>query len=192
MKEVGKLKAPKAWSLCQLKETNLLDLGYVSSGPHEVVNAKSEEGVAFLAAGGVMPERPKYPQNEFDGSAFPRMGEPRPRRPGFREEVEEYKRLTKEWEHTHEILFFAKRVALDYLPIYEEELLFTGYGRGRSSVTMEFKAGDGQELSFGPSGIDGLIRAIQAEQVTIKNGRMKVRFTFAKKGSNVYAEVHYP
>jgi len=190
MKEVGKLKAPKAWSLCQLKETGLLDLGYVSSGPHETVNSKSREGVEFVAAGGVLPERPRYPQNEFDGSVG-RFGEPRPRRPGFTEEVAEYNRLTKGWEHVHEILFFADRVALDYLPIYEEELLFVGYGRGRSSVTMEFKADDGQELSFGPSGIAGLMHAIAAGWVTVKDGRMKIRFTFAKKGSNVYAEVHY-
>lgn len=190
MKEVGKLKAPKAWSLCQLKDTQLLDLGYVASGPHELVNSKSRQGADFLAAGGVMPDNPRYPQNEFDGSVAP-FGQSRPRRPGFQEELSEYHRLRKEHAETGDMIFFANRVALDYLPIYEEELRFTGYGRGRSSVTMEFKADDGQELSFGPSGIAGLMHAIQAGQVTIKNHRMKIRFTFAKKGANVYAEVHY-
>jgi hypothetical protein len=107
-------------------------------------------------------------------------------------------------------------VPLDYVPVFEDELRFIGYTRGRSSVTMQFESSNGQTIEFGPSGIDGLIQGIidgncpnitltgTYEQqgpwdpekrefgapITHPRGKgIKARFKFTKKGQNVYAEL---
>lgn len=100
--------------------------------------------------------------------------------------------------------------------VFEAELRFIGYTRGRSSVTMKFQAENGQEIQFGPSGINDLIQSMidgktptialtgtyEVEEDWDSNAQVyktikhlprgqgiKATFKFTKKGQNVYAEL---
>lgn len=59
---------------------------------------------------------------------------------------------------------------------FEDTLVYSGYGRGRSSVTMDFKSKtDEKNYSMFISDFDSVV----SEMV---NGEVKGKFTFVKKG----------
>lgn len=73
-----------------------------------------------------------------------------------------------------------------YAPVFRDVATFTGYSRGRSSVTMNFSFADGSTLEIGPSGIDKFIQGIQDGHIIRKNGGFDLTFRMEKKGANVY------
>lgn len=62
--------------------------------------------------------------------------------------------------------------------IFEDELEYVCYGRGRSSVTFEFiSLKDGRKYEMFISDFDSIVNEM-------KNGKIKGKFTFVKKGQN--------
>lgn len=83
---------------------------------------------------------------------------------------------------------------LEYTPVFEAAMKFTGYSRGRSSVTMDFLHEEtGSNLSFGPSGIDAFINAIADGLIkpNVEEGLFPLRFILVKQGENVYMEPYF-
>lgn len=200
MKIVGKAKgkAPKAWCLMKDTATGHYYVGYDGEWPlhgsyTEVLNAVQK------AKDEAQPEPVIGDHAEWPG--FHPHCRPAHATPLTQEQVDayaDYERYNRE--------LYAHRVwaenqtkqliePLDYVPVFEDELRFIGYTRGRSSVTMQFEASNGQIIEFGPSGINGLIQGIidgNASTIflsgTLEKG-IKARFKFAKKGQNTYAEL---
>lgn len=222
MKIVGKAKgkAPKAWCLMQNTKTGHYEVGYDGNwslhGSYDAVLVKVQEAKDELAK---QPVRP---------TVLPEV-----KHPGYRDwriKIEdmpqEFQDATTAYEAYRATVYQADQwdkleakahiVPLDYVPVFEDELRFIGYTRGRSSVTMQFEASNGQTIEFGPSGIDGLITGIieQTCVPTVLTGTyevqgpwdsvkreygestlqprgkgIKARFKFAKKGQNTYAEL---
>lgn len=220
MKIIGKApgKAPKAWCLMQDSKTGHYYVGYDGHWPlhgsFDEVTQKVAEAKADLAKKGsrptVLPEvaNPGYLSHKVDIKSLP-------------QEEQDHRAAYTAWRNS---VYAADQwdrleaetmiVPLDYVPVFEDELRFIGYTRGRSSVTMKFEASNGQEIEFGPSGIDGLLQGIieqvcvpctltgtyedqkwDAEKrehyyVTTPRGKgIRARFKFAKKGANTYAEL---
>jgi len=220
MKVIGnaKGKAPKGWCLMKNAKTGFFYVGYDGDWPihggYEEVLHKVKVFKDELAAQGdrpvVLPEVPcpGYLDFRIDRKTLPQETQ------DAYSAYEAYSNsvyLADQWdkleEKTHVVPF-------DHMPLFEAELRFVGYTRGRSSVTMKFEAENGQIIEFGPSGIDGLIQGIidgkcetceltgKYEEETwdeikqeyictmIPRGKgIKARFKFAKKGQNTYAEL---
>lgn len=79
----------------------------------------------------------------------------------------------------------------NFMPVFRSKMLFTGYGRGRSSVTMNFKSENGSQLAFGPSGIDAFIENVANGNILIKDGMFDITFKMVKQGANVYMQPVY-
>lgn len=221
MKIVGKAKgkAPKAWCLMQDSKTGHYYVGYDGDWPlhgnFDAITRHVAEAKAELAKRGPRPT--VLPKVEFPGhldwkvkfESLPQ--EEQDRRNEYKAyQASEY--AANQWDKLEKE---TQVVPLDYVPIFEDELRFTGYTRGRSSVTMQFESSNGQTIEFGPSGIDGLIQGIidQTCVPTLLTGTyevqywnsekrdydpstfeprgkgIKARFKFVKKGQNTYAEL---
>lgn len=208
MKEVARLPAPKAWSLSKNAEGKLI-VGYV---PNTMGYAKLSAAVKAADeyfADPTSPRDPRYvaaynkptPQESlgdvvWNGEYRKEMTYGRIREVKVMLETDSYREKVAKFQKELEIYntwrahkTWAGMVPLDYLPVFEEVVEFTGYGRGRSSVTMDFKADDGQEFSFAPGGISELFSAILNGSVQVVGGKLKMRFTFAKQGQNIYAKL---
>lgn len=219
MKIIGKAKgkAPKAWCLMKNTETGHYYVGWDGNWPlnggHESVNASAK---ASRDALGPKPERGE----EVKWPGFHIHGRSSHANPLTQEQLDQYEEYTEsqarayaenQWLKSQEI---GQIEGLDYVPVFQSGLRFMGYTRGRSSVTMKFEADNGQELEFGPSGIDGLIRGIiegvcipvelegtfedqqwdsdKREHFYTTKPRGKgilATFKFVKKGANTYAEL---
>lgn len=183
MNLIEKLPMPKAWSVCRMNDTGLLDLGYVESDGYAKMTEKTIAAKLLREAQPEAPKELRYPSNrDANGVTLSPAA--------YAELKAEYNKAHDAHWHWHRMGHYLERTPLDYLPVYRESLTFTGYSRGRSSTTMDFKAANGQELSFGPSGIGGLLESIAAGDTVVEDGKFTVTFTFAKRGANVYAEVH--
>lgn len=220
MKIIGKEKAPKAWCLMQDSKTGHYYVDYSGDWPltgnFEAVTAK----VAAAKTAAAVPEPVVEPKVDWPGfhpharsSHLPKLTQ---------EQLDQYAEYeasrAREYAHRQWEIEQTKAniVPLDYLPIFEDELAFVGYTRGRSSVTMQFEASNGQIIEFGPAGINGLIQGIidgtcvtqvlsgthevQGEWNPAKQAYepgaieprgkgIKATFKFTKKGQNVYAEL---
>jgi hypothetical protein len=221
MKIVGtaKGKAPKAWCLMKDTVTGHYYVGWDGEWPinggHEAVNKAAQEARDTLGDEPDLGVDVAWPG--FHGtcrpSHIPQLTQ---------EQIDqwaEYEASNKR-KHAHS-QWLKKRLisqieALDHTPIFESGLRFIGYTRGRSSVTMQFEAENGQIIEFGPSGISGLIQGIidgrcpsvtltgtylsegdwNAEKQEYENQEevprgkgILARFKFAKKGANTYAEL---
>lgn len=219
MKIIGKDKgrAPKAWCLIQNTKTGHYFVGYDGEWPVHgnaaQVQAQVDEAIAYIAAN---PRPIELPEVPFPGHV------------DFRKKLEDYPeefQVKKKAYDAHSASRYAANqwdkqeliancVPLSHMPVFEDELRFVGYTRGRSSVTMKFESTNGQMIEFGPSGIDGLIQGIiagtcvpveltgtyvenkwdndaqESFPVTIPRGRgIKAVFKITKKGANVYAEL---
>lgn len=223
MKIVGKAKgkAPKAWCLMQDSKTGHYYVGYDGywplHGSFDEVTRKVAEAKADLAK---QPIRPAVlPEVRHPGWRDHRISrdELRKKEPEYVEQLEaheEYNKTAYAARRWDELEKETNVVPLDYVPVFEDELRFIGYTRGRSSVTMKFESSNGQEIEFGPSGIDGLLEGIihqvcvpcdltgtyEKQQwdadkrehfyVTTPRGKgIRARFKFVKKGQNTYAEL---
>ncbi|ATW58043.1 hypothetical protein CNR34_00110 [Pseudomonas phage nickie] len=200
MKIVGKAKgkAPKAWSLMKDTVTGHYYVGWDGhwplNGPADSVNASAAAARAALG-----PEPDLGVDVAWPG--FHIHGRPAHATPLTQQQLDDWaayeasnkrKYAHNEWRKQKNI---SQVEALDYVPIFEDVLEFQNYSRGRSSVTLVFKASNGQFIEFGPSGIDGLIRGIidgvaapQFIAGSLEKG-IKARFKFVKKGANTYAEL---
>lgn len=193
LKIVGKLKSPKGWGV--VCDTD----GKVYSGYDQTAYPKNnivavtraaEAAKMYLASN----EEPK------GGHNFPTIpSAPRPKSGTKPEEMpeewQEYEKLRaeymlrREWEDNERI---AKLKVMDFYPVLQAEMTFTGYGRGRSSVTMNFQTDDDQCFAFGPSGIDSFINAIAARKIVpTADGKFPIQFRLVKQGDNVYMEPYY-
>ncbi|UIS24669.1 hypothetical protein S21ZY_107 [Pseudomonas phage ZY21] len=222
MKIVGKAKgkAPKAWCLIHNTKTGVYYVGYDGDWPVHgnvaQVQAKVDEAKAFIAAN---PTRPVV----LDKVDFPGHFSHKERLEDQPAEYQEKRKaydlyqkstyLASQWDKQEEV---ANCVPLDHLPVFTDGLRFTGYTRGRSSVTMTFEASNGQTIEFGPSGIDGLLQGIiegvctpvelegtyedggewdrdkqeYVNRKTLPRGKgIMATFQFVKKGQNTYAEL---
>lgn len=201
MKIIGKAKgkAPKAWCLMQNTKTGHYYVDYDGNWPlhgsYDQILVKVQAAKDELAK---QPVRPVIlPEQPFPGHMDWRKK--------LEDMPQEYQDARKAYDEYHASQYAARMwdeletkthiVPLDHVPVFEDELRFIGYTRGRSSVTMQFEASNGQTVEFGPSGINGLIQGIidgNATTVflsgTLEKG-IKARFKFAKKGQNVYAEL---
>lgn len=222
MKIIGKAKgkAPKAWCLMKDTVTGHYYVGYDGywdlHGNYDAVLVKVQQAKDELAK---QPIRPTVlPVQPFPGHFDWRQK--------LEDQTQEYQDARKLYDEYQKSTYAANEwdkleakthiVPLDYVPVFEDELRFIGYTRGRSSVTMQFEASNGQTIEFGPSGIDGLITGIidgtcvttaltgtyevQGPWDSVKReygpstleprGKgIKARFKFAKKGQNTYAEL---
>lgn len=221
MKLLGKAKgkAPTAW--CMIKDTSsghyLVDYtgNWPLTGSYEAVKLAVQE-----ANDNAQPEPVVLPEAQWPG--FHIHCRPAHATPLTQEQLDQYKAYDDynksmyahtQWQYAERKRFLEP---LDFSPVFEAELRFIGYTRGRSSVTMQFEAENGQLVEFGPSGINSLIQGMidgQAmplmlsgtyevqedwdstaqEYKTIKQvprGKgIKAIFKFVKKGQNVYAEL---
>jgi hypothetical protein len=200
VKIVGKAKgkAPKAWCLMQNSKTGHYYVGYDDYWPLHGSFDEVTKKVAELKAN-AKPEPVVGPEVKWPG--FHPHGRPAHAAPLTQQQLDDYAAYEKynrevyahqQWEKDE---VRQQIVAFDYVPVFEDILKFTGYTRGRSSVTMQFEASNGQTIEFGPSGIDGLIQGIidgvaKPEFIagTLEKG-IKARFKFVKKGQNTYAEL---
>lgn len=220
MKIVGtaKGKAPKAWCLMKNTETGHYYVGWDGhwpiNGGHEAVNKAAQEARDTLGDEpdlGVDVAWPGFHVSHRPSSAAPLT----------QEQLDQYAEYEASQKRKYAHNQWAKKKTLsqveglDFTPIFESGLRFLGYTRGRSSVTMQFEADNGQTIEFGPSGIDGLIRGIisghcpnvtldgtypervwntdtrQYEEVNElpRGDGILARFKFVKKGANTYAEL---
>lgn len=196
--DAAKGKAPKAWSLMKDTVTGHYYVGWdgewPANGPHEAVNLKAKEARDTLGdepdLGVAVPWPGFYPHGRSSHAA-----------PLTQEQLDQYAAYEasnkRKYEHNQWLRKqkLSRVEALDYVPVFEDTLRFTGYTRGRSSVTMQFQTSTGQTIEFGPSGIDGLIQGIIDGEAspefiagTLEKG-IKARFKFVKKGQNTYAEL---
>lgn len=220
MKIIGKAKGKKSstWCLVRDTRTGIIYEDYVGDWP---VSGKPDEIRTAVAKAFTK----RYPK-----PAVPGIRPPHPT--VYKWEVERRGgKLTPEQEKTwndheaynvavyahhmwtqHETLAHLEPIECD--SVFKAELRFTGYTRGRSSVTMKFEAENGQEIQFGPSGINNLIDAMiegkvpnipltgtyeqeewdpqKEELVKVVKPRLRgieATFKFVKKGQNVYAEL---
>lgn len=219
MKIVGKQKASKTWCMMKDALTGHYFVGYADywpmTGSYEAVVQKIKE------ANDKATDKPEVgPEVKWPG--FHRTARPSHAPKLTQEQIELCEAYEKYTAQTYALRMWeqneAKRTLepLDYTPVFEDELRFVGYTRGRSSVTMQFEASNGQIIEFGPSGIDGLIQGIidgkcpnidlegthlsegtwdvakreYINKVDVPRGRgIKATFKFVKKGANVYAEL---
>lgn len=221
MKIIGKAKgkAPKAWCLMKDVNTGHYHVGWDGYWPiHGSYTSILDQVAAIKAEAKPEPHvgaevqwpgfhvqcrsihQPKLTQEQLDEYAAYE---------NYRKEVYAH----SEWEKDQLKLAVEP---LDYVPVFQDGLRFIGYTRGRSSVTMKFEASNGQEIEFGPSGIDGLIKGIidgtcvpvelegtyedegewdrdkqeYVNRQTLPRGKgILATFKFAKKGANTYAEL---
>lgn len=185
LKIIGKLKLPKTWAVTKIKSTGHYIVDYLPDiQTADVINHEAAESRLTLAA--------TYPAGE-------------PAKPKWRNRSEfaveaEWKAayavqgdVSQNYNRWASLTSRADKEALDYHPIFEALLTFNGYSRGRSKVTMDFLADNGQEIPFGASGVDGLMTHIANGNIKITaEGKYHVVFTLEKKGSNIYAYPHYP
>lgn len=219
MKIIGKGKAPKAWCLIQNVKTGHYYVGYDGEWPVHgnvaQVQAKVDEAKAYITAN---PRPVALPDVPFPGHFSHKQrleDQPQTYQDAHKAytEAQASRYALRQWEAMEEI---SNCAPLDDMPIFEDELAFVGYTRGRSSVTMQFEASNGQIIEFGPSGINGLIQGIidgtcstqvlagthevqgewnpakQAYEPGVIEPRgkgIKATFKFTKKGQNVYAEL---
>lgn len=221
MKIIGKAKgkAPKAWCLMQNTVTGHYYVGWdgewPTNGGHEAVNQRAKDARDTL---GDEPDLGK----DVPWPGYHATHRPSNAAPLTQEQLdlyEEYQECVKR-KHAHhqwsKKQILSKVVGLDYTPVFEDDLRFIGYTRGRSSVTMKFEASNGQTIEFGPSGIDGLLTGmiegrcpsielegtyksegdwnsklqVYENQVDLPRGKgIQARFKFVKKGANTYAEL---
>lgn len=205
VKIVGKLKSPNGWAVVRNKKT-----GHIIAGWDDVVyhtgNIKSLPPVIERAKANMLktpvkplplecPSRPETPEPDNRMCAVPAS-----KREGvWPKDWLEYdqklmrfydrKREISKWEEDQER---ADLELMDFYPVFQAELLFTGYSRGRSSVTMNFKTRDGQKFSLGPSCIDSFISHIANRNIVpVDEGYFPVQFRLIKQGANVYMEPYY-
>lgn len=192
MKQVSVLKKPsKSWALIKNIATGHFLTGYIGDhavhGTYAKVRHDLNEVDAYLLKTPKPPVLREAPSWHFERAAYQVW------------EVEklaynEYQRAIR--KQGHEVY--------SYMPIFEEDLIFTGYSKGQSSFTLDFIAQNGQKLSFGPSCTGQLIDSIVQQRspivdMTGKQGvstghpylgnGVRVRFTFVKQGQNIYAQV---
>lgn len=200
MKIIGtaKGKAPKAWCLMKDVTTDHYYVGWDGhwpiNGGHEEVNKAAQEARDTLGDEPDLGDDVAWP-------GFHKSHRPAHATPLTQEQLDQWdayeqsnarKYAHNQWCKKRNI---SRVQGLDFVPIFESELHFIGYTRGRSSVTMQFRAENGQDIEFGPSGIDGLIRGIIDGTCTpcdLKDGSgkgIKAVFKFVKKGANTYAEL---
>lgn len=181
LKIIGKQKLPKSWAVTLVKSTGHYIVDYMPECSPYVEFADSvAEAKAQLKA--VFPDgRPE----ELEHPGWGKSAEEVAAREAYSV------RNGKIWHFDH-LTTLADKEALDYHPIFEAVLTFEGYSRGRSKVTMDFKADNGQEIPFGASGISSLMQHIANGNIKIVDGKYHIVFTLEKKGANVYAYPHYP
>lgn len=221
MKIVGtaKGKAPKAWSLMKNIVTGHYYVGWDGEWPinggHEAVNLKAKE------ARDTLPPEPDLGAN-VAWPGFHIHCRPAHATPLTQEQLDQWaayeesnkrKYAHSQWQRQQAV---SQVEALDYTPVFESGLRFIDYTRGRSSVTMQFEADNGQLVEFGPSGISGLLKGIidgrcpnvtltgtyksegdwnvkeqkYENQEDLPRGKgILARFKFVKKGANTYAEL---
>lgn len=220
MKIVGKAKgkAPKAWCLIHNTKTGEYYVGYEGYWPVHgnvaQVQAKVDEAKAWIAANPTCPV--VLDKVDFPGhfSHKERLEDQPTEYQEKRKAYDLYRKSTYAADQWNKTAGIASCVPLDYTPVFTDGLRFTGYTRGRSSVTMTFEASNGQTVEFGPSGIDGLIQGIidgvctpvelegtyedqqwdsdKQEYIYTTKPRGKgimATFKFVKKGQNTYAEL---
>jgi hypothetical protein len=199
MKIVGKAKGkgPKAWCLMRNIATGHYYVGWDGdwplNGPHEKIAAAAQEARDTLGPEpelGVDVPWPGFHATHRPSSLPPLTQEQKDTYAAY-EASQQRKYAHNQWLKKKEI---GNIEPLDYVPIFEDTLEFLNYSRGRSSVTLVFKASNGQEIEFGPSGIDGLIRGViegqcKTEKTAGGTKGIKARFKFVKKGANTYAEL---
>ncbi|MEG0063066.1 MAG: hypothetical protein RR740_00535 [Pseudomonas sp.] len=221
MKLIGKAKgkAPNAWCMIRNTTNGLYYTDYTGDWPLTGNYAAVKEAVE-QANINAQPEPVVGPEVHWPG--FHPHCRPSHATPLTQQQKDDYAAYEEyrqkvyahaQWERAE-----LKRVLepLDFAPVFEAELRFTGYTRGRSSVTMKFEAENGQVVEFGPAGINILIQSMidgetanmmlsgtyevkedwdstAQEYKTIKQvprGKgIKATFKFTKKGQNVYAEL---
>lgn len=219
MKAIGKAKGKKSKTWCLIRDTRngIIYLDYVGdwpiNGTPDLIKSKVAE--AFAARTPQPLILPKVPHPGMYRWEVARKGQVLT--PEQEKALDDYDAVTDS-EYKHRM--WAENETLAHLEpidndnVYEAELRFVGYTRGRSSVTMQFEAENGQILEFGPSGINGLIQsmiegkcpniplsgtytaqewvAATQEWVDVEKPRekgIKATFKFVKKGQNVYAEL---
>lgn len=218
MKIVGHLKkASKGWALTQNSLTGHYYVGYTGyaiEGSAEYIQSRVEEakkGLAELKAkhGPTIPAEIPYPHGINFRSYHDKTisAEDKKRYDDYLQN----NATRNVWERYERE---AATIVHEKHPIFEDILVFKGYTRGRSSVTLEFYASNGQTIAFGPAGIDALVSSIingtctlvdatgrqidpkhqpngaggwdKIDQFHTGNG-IKARFVFEKKGQNIYA-----
>lgn len=217
MKPVGFLKnGGKSWALTQSLSTGVVYTEYQGDnhavdGKFDVIVKKVQAAKDFLAAN-AKPVPVKYPENIIsyhDKSASQ----------ADRDAWNAY------WESSREVQAYAQNVRMADLhvfeehPIFQEDLRFVGYSKGRSSFTLDFVTKCNQSVSFASKGTSELIEAVIQQQCknveligwevsehtgweevdgirtptyekTPYVGRgINVRFAFFKQGANIAAKM---
>lgn len=181
LKIIGKLPLPKSWAVTLVKSTGHYIVDYMPDcAPSakfnaDVEGAKTELKAAFPDG---RPEKMEYPGHATT--------------PEAKEAREKYHAHSQKTWHFDHLTGLQDKEALDYHPVFEGVLGFVGYSRGRSKVTMDFIADNGQEIPFGASGISELMQHIANGNIKIVDDKYHIVFTLEKKGANVYAYPHYP
>lgn len=194
---VGTEPAAKAWALVKNERTGHFEVGYVPYTASVVEMQKRQlEGQRGLEAS-IKEHGAEIKELEWIEKKFRRwIGQYNLPNPDFDEEsYEKYEASRLAVSERERSLRASERTPLDHTPIFEAILKFDSYSRGRSSVTMNFVAQNGQEVPFGPKATDELISAMLNKEVicdehgNLKHGggHLKLRFKFTKQGESIYA-----
>lgn len=178
MKIIGKMKKAKSWVVHYNNETGVVYGNYdypIGLSKAETVD-QAELAAALIAK---QPTRPPEPKS---------MSYPNPRTATV-EQYDAWKdhvancNALRNWDEANVQQHWR---SFDYHPVFRAVATFTGYSRGRSSVTMQFSLEGGGSLEIGPSGIDKFITGVQDGSIGRKNGGFDLTFCMDKKGGNVY------
>lgn len=219
MKPIGFLKKKsKAWCLQALESSGEIMTGYTGynnslGGGYEEVKAKIEEAKAKLAAklatGAVKPAEMDQPTticSQHSKNSTP-------------EDIKAW----DDWRQNRTDLYewtrienAANLIAFEHTPVFQEDLRFVGYSKGRSSFTLDFVTKSGEYISFGPKTTGELVEAIINDSsacvdligwsveinkfnialdkfdktvIPYVGKGINVRFCFIKQGENIYAQV---
>lgn len=174
-------KVPKAWKVVVNKITNAPITGYYGYyvNGEKYIAELAQQAAHQLEKLGDCPPRPTYPAPNWEDEGWRDWCE-------TRNKYEQWQRIYTE----------ANLEVLDTYPVFEADLIFDSYSRGRSSVTMNFTDEGDVSYELGPKCTGQLIESLingQIKLITLSDGRnaARIQFKVVKQGENVYIEPYY-
>ncbi|UKL15009.1 hypothetical protein hairong_104 [Pseudomonas phage hairong] len=163
MKVVGEVKKqPRTWCLAITAAGNL-NIGYTGYCPSKLDRAPVEAIKATEDAREFMKLNPKAPEQRKPPKFY--SAHDKSISDEDRADTEAWnvnQRAISVWNEAKQL---AEWTVYPKLPIFEADLIFSGYSKGQSSFTLDFVLPEsGQLISFGPKNIGELIEALIQER----------------------------